>query len=126
MLRIPEGNIGRAWLMAACTSRAALLTSRFKSNIKEIRVEPSELRELISVTPEIEPKACSNGVATLEAMVSGLAPGKLALTEIMGKSICGNGATGKNSIDNTPAPTIATHIKVVATGRTIKAVSHLM
>src|SRR3546814_993088 len=68
--------------------------SRLKSNCREIRVEPSELREDISVRPEIVPSDCSSGVATLDAMVSGLAPGRLAETEIMGKSTCGNGATG--------------------------------
>ena len=31
-----------------------------------------------------------------EAMVSGLAPGKLAFTEMTGNSTCGRGATGRN------------------------------
>src|SRR5690606_38043494 len=91
LLRKLDGNMVRAALMAACTSRAALLISRSRSNISEMRVEPSELRELISLTPEIAPSDCSSGVATLEAMVSGLAPDMLADTEIMGKSICGKG-----------------------------------
>src|SRR3546814_9252567 len=71
--------------MAACTSRAALLMSRSRSNIKEMRVEPSVLRELISLRPAIDPSDCSSGVATLDAMVSGLAPASLAETDIMGK-----------------------------------------
>src|SRR5690625_4752722 len=106
--------------MAACTSRAALLISRFKSNIKEMRVEPSELREVICASPEIAPRDCSNGVATLEAIVSGLAPGRLAVTVIMGKSICGKGATGKKRKANTPTAIMARQIRVLATGRKIK------
>src|SRR5690625_7187317 len=63
------------------------------------------------------PNDCSSGVATLDAIVSGLAPGKLAVTVIIGKSICGNGATGKNRMANTPTAIIARQIKVLATGR---------
>ena len=37
---------------------------------------------------------CSSGVATDEAMVSGLAPGRLAVTLIVGKSTLGSAATG--------------------------------
>src|SRR5699024_755856 len=111
--------------MAACTSRPALLMSRFKSNIKEIRVDPSELREVICANPEIAPNDCSSGVATLEAIVSGLAPGRLAVTVIMGKSICGNGATGKKRRANTPIAIMARQIRVLATGRKIKTLKIL-
>jgi hypothetical protein len=34
-------------------------------------------------------------VATLDAITSGLAPGSCAATEIVGKSTCGSGATGR-------------------------------
>ena len=46
------------------------------------------------MTPEIVPSLRSSGVATLLAMVSGLAPGIEALTDITGKSTCGSGDTG--------------------------------
>ena len=36
----------------------------------------------------------SSGVATVEAIVSGLAPGSEVETEMVGKSICGSGAIG--------------------------------
>lgn len=49
-----------------------------------MRVEPLPEDEVISLTPAITPRRRSSGVATLEAMVSGLAPGRLALTEIDG------------------------------------------
>jgi hypothetical protein len=36
----------------------------------------------------------SSGVATADAIVSGLAPGSEALTEMVGNSTCGSGDTG--------------------------------
>src|ERR1043165_1333811 len=72
------GNWLRAALMAACTSRAAASMLRLKSNCRTIEVEPMELDEVISVTPAMRPNWRSRGVATAEAMVSGLAPGSLA------------------------------------------------
>ena len=59
------------------------------------RVVPSELSEVISVTPAMRPSARSSGVATVDAMVSGLAPGIWACTRMVGKSTCGRGATGR-------------------------------
>ena len=59
-----------------------------------IPVEPNWLDEVIWLMPAMRPNCRSSGVATAEAIVSGLAPGKDAPTEITGKSICGSGATG--------------------------------
>src|SRR5690625_632538 len=56
-------------------------------------------------------------------MVSGLAPGKLAVTVIMGKSICGKGATGKKRKAKKPTAIIAMQINVLATGRKIKTLN---
>jgi len=58
--------------------------SRSKSNCKLMRVLPCEEVDVISFTPAMLPNARSNGVATVAAMVSGLAPGKLAWTEMAG------------------------------------------
>ena len=58
--------------------------------------------------------------------MSALAPGKLALIEIVGKSTCGNGETGKILKAITPANAIPTTSKVVATGRLMKGVEKLM
>ncbi len=69
---------------------------RLRSNCKVTLVEPSELVEVISVTPAMRPNWRSSGVATEDAMVSGLAPGRLAPTLIVGKSTCGSGDTGRN------------------------------
>ncbi len=51
-------------------------------------VEPRLLDEVISVTEAMWPNCRSRGVATEEAIVSGLAPGSAADTEIVGKSTC--------------------------------------
>ena len=61
------------------------------------RVDPCELHDRISLTPAIVPSERSSGVATLLAIVSGLAPGRLALTAMTGKSTCGSGDTGSCS-----------------------------
>ena len=55
---------------------------------------PTVLCEVISVTSAMIPRWRSSGVATVVAIVSGLAPGIVADTEIVGKSTCGSGATG--------------------------------
>ena len=70
--------------MAACTSRAAALMSRLMSNCRMTEAVPSELDEVIWLTPAMRPNWRSSGVATEEAMVSGLAPGSPALTPITG------------------------------------------
>ncbi|KAG1316792.1 hypothetical protein G6F62_013278 [Rhizopus arrhizus] len=126
LLRRLVGNSERAALMAACTSRAAPLMSRDRSNCKVTRVDPCELLEVISVTPAMLPSERSSGVATLEAIVSGLAPGRLADTEMVGMSTCGKGATGNRKNDNRPASTTARLSSVVATGRTMKGADRIM
>ena len=106
--------------MAACTSRAAASILRFRSNCRLMRVEPVPLLDVISLTPAIVPSRRSSGVATLLAMVDGLAPGSEALTEIVGKSTCGRGETG--STKNAPMPARARPMvsSTVATGRRTK------
>ena len=59
-------------------------------------VEPSELVEVICAMPGICASCRSSGCATEAAMVSGLPPGNVAETWIVGKSTCGSGATGSN------------------------------
>ena len=63
------------------------------------------------------PMARSSGVATLLAMIAGLAPARLACTTITGKSICGNGATGSRRKLMMPSRTMARLHSQVATGR---------
>src|SRR5579872_7174123 len=93
---------------------------RSSSNCSVTLVDPSELDEVISVTPAMRPNCRSSGVATEDAIVSGLAPGSEAFTEMVGKSTCGSGETGRIRNATTPASAIATVSSVVATGRCTK------
>src|SRR6202521_2372667 len=112
-----DGNWLREALIAACTSRAAASMLRLRSNCKTTPVEPSWLTDVIWLMPAIRPNWRSRGVATAEAMVSGLAPGRLAPTEMVGRSTWGSGATGRKRNAVTPDSRIARVISDVATGR---------
>src|SRR5260370_20966846 len=93
---------------------------RFRSNCSVMLVEPSVLEEVISVTEAMCPNCLSSGVATDDAIVSGLAPGSVALTEIVGKSTCGNGETGSSRNAKAPDKATATKRRIVATRRLMK------
>src|SRR5262249_22646598 len=92
---------------------------RPSANCNVMRVEPTVLWDVISVTSAMTPRWRSSGVATVVAIVSGLAPGICATTEIVGKSTWGSGATG--NLKNAKRPASARPIvrSVVATGRSI-------
>ena len=83
-----------AWEIAAWTSWAAASTSRSMLNCKVIDVLPSWLDDDIESMPGIVENAFSSGVATADAMVSGLPPGRLALTWMVGMSTVGRSLTG--------------------------------
>src|SRR6266436_5070729 len=53
----------------------------------------------------------------MDATVSGLAPGNVAWTDIVGKSTCGSGETGSLKNAKIPASAIPIVSNVVATGR---------
>src|SRR5215469_8070105 len=80
------GRYVRAALIPASTSRAAPLISRLRSNSRVMLVVPRVLVDVISVIPAMCPNWRSRGVATDEAIISGLAPGSRATTVIVGKS----------------------------------------
>src|SRR5438128_5109039 len=115
-----DGSWLRAALMAACTSRAAASMFRLRSNCRTIRQLPSRLVDVISVTPAMRPNWRSSGVATAEAIVSGLAPGSAACTLITGYSTWGRGATGSIRYAMIPASSRATLMSVVPMGRRMK------
>src|SRR5262249_27457495 len=98
------------------------LMSRPRPNCKVMRVDPTVLDEVISVTSAICPRCRSSGLATVVATSCGLAPGSVACTEMVGKSTCGNGETG--SLKNATAPAAARPKvnNVVPTGRRMKGV----
>src|SRR5437868_1926852 len=98
---------------------------RPSANCSVMRVEPTVLCEVISVTSAITPRWRSSGVATVVAIVSGLAPGICANTEMVGKSTCGSGDTGNLKNANMPASASPTVSSVVATGRSINGVDRL-
>src|ERR1700761_4675574 len=112
--------------MADSTSRAAASMLRLKSNCNVMPVWPSVLCAVISVTAARRPHLRSNGVDTDDAMISGLAPGSDAETEIVGKSTCGNGDTGKPRYATMPASATPAVSKVVAIGRLMKGEEKLM
>src|ERR1700761_8988287 len=112
--------------MPASTSRAAASMLRLKSNCRVTLVLPRELDEVISVMPAMWPNWRSSGVATEEAMICALAPGRLADTEMVGKSTWGSGETGSTLNAIPPAMAIATVRRVVATGRRINGAEMLM
>src|SRR2546422_6107592 len=77
---IPVGSWRRVLEIAACTSCAAASMLRSSVNWSVMLVLPRLDEEVIWSTPAIVENCFSSGVATAEAMVSGLAPGRLALT----------------------------------------------
>src|SRR3954466_10857395 len=119
------GSWPRAALIAACTSRAAASMLRLSSNCSVTWGDPSELVLVISVTPAIRPNCRSSGVATADAIVSGLAPGRVAETEMVGDSTCGRGATGRKKYASAPASATATVSSVVPTGRRMNGADRL-
>ncbi len=66
--------------MAAWMSCAAASILRSSVNCTVIEVLPCELVEFIDWMPAMVENSRSSGVATEEAMVSGLAPGRAAVT----------------------------------------------
>ena len=90
--------VGRSWraaLMAACTSRAAPSMLRLRPNCTVMLVRPCEELLVSSLTSAICPSRRSRGVATLEAITRGEAPGSCACTWMVGKSTAGREATGR-------------------------------
>jgi hypothetical protein len=57
-------------------------------------VDPSEFDDVIESSPAIVENCFSRGIATALDIVSGLAPGSDAETEIVGKSTVGRSLTG--------------------------------
>src|ERR1700722_1958089 len=94
--------------------------SRSMPKVRWMLVEPTLLVDVISSTSEMAPRCRSNGVATVLAITSGLAPGRDAETKIAGTSMRGSGATGSNvnvAIPDSATPNVS---RIVATGRAMK------
>jgi hypothetical protein len=83
-------------------------------------VLPWVFDEDITSRPSIVENCFSSGVATAEAIVSGLAPGRLAKTWITEKSTLGRSLTGSLGYEITPNRRIDTMTSVVITGLRMK------
>jgi len=90
---------------------------RLRSNCSVMFVLPCELVELIEFKPAMVANCFSSGSATADASVSGLAPGRLAWTWIVGKSTVGRSLTGSCWYDWIPNTRIPSMIRVVVIGR---------
>jgi hypothetical protein len=90
------GSWRRVAAMADCTSCAAASMLRSSENWMVMRVIPWPLREIIESIPAMVESCFSIGVATAEAIVSGLAPGSCAWISIVGKSTLGSELTGSS------------------------------
>src|SRR4029450_8882699 len=77
---MPGGSRGAAAARAAWMSWAAASMLRSSVNTTVIWVGPGALANVIESMPAMVENCRSSGVATAEAMVSGLAPGWLAAT----------------------------------------------
>src|SRR5256885_12827880 len=86
---MPVGSWRGVLEIAACTSCAAASMLRSKVNWSVMLVLPMLDEDVIWSTPAIVENCFSSGVATADAMVSGLAPGRLALTAMVGQSTFG-------------------------------------
>jgi hypothetical protein len=88
-------QVGRRGIEGRLHAARGAVELRERSNWIDMRLEPSELTEVISVTPAISPRRRSKGAAIVAAMVSGSAPGRLAETLMVANSTDGRLATGR-------------------------------
>ncbi len=93
---IVGGSCFSAAEIADCTSSAAASMLRSSVNCSVIWVWPMPLTEVIESSDGIVENCFSSGVATADAIVSGEAPGNVALTWIVGKSTFGRSDTGSS------------------------------
>ncbi len=88
------GSRRAARASASWTSWAAASMLRPRSNCRVIWVEPSVLLDEMVSMPAMVVNSRSSGAATDDAMMSGAAPGRVAVTVMIGKSTRGKAATG--------------------------------
>src|SRR5258707_7166824 len=113
---ISIGSRRCAMVSAVCTSRAAASMLRLRSNWMVMTLVPCDELDDIDEMPEIVESWRSMMPATEAAMVSALAPGKIAVTAMVGKSTFGSADTGNRRKPNTPNAMIDAVISVVITG----------
>src|ERR1700722_183207 len=79
-------------------------------------VSPTWLVEVMCSMPGMVENWLSSGVATVDAMTSGFAPGSAACTRMVGYSTSGRLLTGKEKELNRPKPAMAAISSVVVVG----------
>src|SRR5207244_9776110 len=117
-------SIGRrrcAMVSAVCTSSAAASMLRLRSNWMVMTLVPCDEFDDIEEMPATFDSWRSMMPATDAAMVSALAPGKVAVTAMVGKSTLGSADTGNRRKPNTPKAIIDAVISVVITGRRMQS-----
>src|SRR3954469_1838794 len=114
---ISGGSCPPACVIAAWTSRAAPSRLRLRLNWMVMLVLPNVFVEVIESMPAMVENCFSSGVATEDAIVSGLAPGSDAFTCMVGKSTFGRSLTGSNRYAKIPKIRIAAMTSVVMMGR---------
>src|SRR5437762_3437434 len=123
---ISIGNRRCAIVSAVCTSSAAASMLRLRSNWIVMALVPCDELDDIDEMPAIVDSWRSMMPATEAAMVSALAPGKVAVTAMVGKSTLGSADTGNRRKPNTPKAIIDAVISVVITGRRIQSSDSVM
>src|SRR5512146_2839726 len=104
----------------ACTSWAAASMFLLRLNWSVICAIPCPDTDVMLSRPAIVENWRSSGVATAEAMVSGLAPGSAAFTRTVGKSTFGRSLTGSIRYAMIPNRRMADMTSVVMTGLFMK------
>src|SRR6266436_3354451 len=94
---------------------------RLRSNWMVMTLVPCDELDDIDEMPAMVDSWRSMMPATEAAMVSALAPGRVAVTAMVGKSTLGSAETGSRRNPNTPNAMIDAVSKVVMTGRRIQS-----
>src|SRR5262245_42803362 len=123
---ISAGSLREAFAIAAWISCAAASILRSRLNCTVIRPVPRPLTDVMESTPAMAENSRSSGVAIDAAIVAGLAPGKVVVTLMVGKSTFGRAATGRKAYPTMPTSTIAHVNNVVMTGRSMQRVGSVM
>ena len=116
----PDGSSGMAAAIAVCTSTAALSMSRFSANWSVMFALPFELDEVISSRPAMVVNWRSSGLATVDAIAAGSAPGSPPPTLSVGKSTLGKSLTGSARYATRPNIVMPSMMRLVAIGRLMK------
>src|ERR1700716_2495477 len=118
---ISIGSRRCAIVSAVCTSSAAASMLRLRSNWMVMTLVPCDELDDIDEMPAMVDSWRSMMPATEAAMVSALAPGRVAVTAMVGKSTLGSADTGSRRKANTPKAMIEAVMSVVITGLRIQS-----